>query len=620
MKLYQHYCKIVEQIKSVELAWFTTFNLDVELVERFLLSRLAEKTPQDLKTAEDFEGLNTELEGMDVKVWYDFRALNSKSPKLTTTGFYSVDPRDFHKSLSKDIVFHPKVIFLKGKGGAYLMAGSANLSIAAWSTNLESVLVKEITTRKNADEVLGFFSKLFGVSGINERELQSFKQWRNTLPDEESGWHFIENTNDATSLFRHLGEGNLTVWSPYFSRDISGLLERLKKAGYHSLALVPDISLSGGIRISPEEIIKLREMDFVRFLKSPQPAVVDNTADRLSHAKVWMTDKALAVGSWNCSYRATGLGMLNTEQNIEAGIVVPLADKTARAILSPLESLEPGQLQGTSIQELDAEWEQALNPYNIDCKIQADWGDFTYHLLSDCSHLKSYSVVLPDRPTEKIPLEEVEGRSFRENYRKVLKHKQYVVFNWEDKDEYSGFLIEMNTDKRLAFGYATLFDLFDSLLYNPLGATSRQKCQYDLSDEEDEAKDAGVSALQYRDQGSYYMMFVAFQKLYDSIDENAGKPRELDKIGFRLPGSLLHITGLVRESIEAPVEGANDDLTLYHYFLASELNVCIEKFNSLTGNDLPKVEVEHLLSRLNPTKEDRRFIKALKEEFGYGNV
>jgi hypothetical protein len=620
MKLYQKYCNILEEIGPVELAWFTTFNIDVELVERFLLSRLVGKPPQDLRTAEDFEGLNTELSAIDVKVWYDYRALNHRSPKRTTGAFYSIDPRGFYDSDSLEIIFHPKVVFLKGRTRAFVLAGSANLSIAAWSSNEESVLIKEIRNRKNADEVLAFFHKLHMVSGTGGQLPPTIVSWRDQLPDEAPEWHFVDNANEATTLFQHLGKGDLTVWSPYFSRDISGFVERLQKDGYGSVAFVPDISLTGGIRMLPEEILKLREKHGVRFLKCLQPVAEGKSAERLTHAKVWLSGERLAVGSWNCSFRATGLNKPGKEQNIEAGIVVHLQKKALQALLSRLEPLEPGQFAGTSAQALDAEWELALSPYTIDCKIEADWSDFTYKLTTDNPHLAGYTVVLPDEPKERVPLPAVNDRSYRNGFRKVLKNKQFVVFDEEGEEAFAGFLIELNTDKRQPFGYSNLFDLFQSLLNNPLGATSRQKCQYQLSEKDEYWNAADEALLEYRDQGSYYMMFVAFQKLLDAIIDNKDRPQQLEQIGSRLPGSLLVTTELVKESIHALGNTASEDQILYHYFMASELNLCIATFNSLTNSDLPKVEAEELIKRLKPHRKDLKFINKLKEEFKYVNV
>lgn len=624
MKLYQQYCKIIDQIKPVKQAWFTTFNLDVELVERFLLSKLVDKSPQELKTAEDYEALNLDLQAIDVKVWYDYRAINLKSPKLTTADFLSVDPRDFHNSTSKDIVFHPKVAFLIGDGGAYLLAGSANLSIAAWSTNRESVLVKSINTRANADEVLAFFERLFQTNGLDSVVFGDLSRWSSRLPDKDSGWHFIDSITDTASLFEHLEKEPLAVWSPYFARNTSGLLDKLRQIGYPSIQLVPDISMDGKVRIVPEEVKKIQEQPFVEIYKSWVASQDLENLNRLSHAKVWLSGKTLAVGSWNCSFAATGLDKPAQQRNIEAGIIASVSEPVLDALLADLEPVDLRQIKGASAEELDSDWEASLNNYSEECSVQADWATFTYHILSAQERLSEYMIILPDQPTEKIPLGEIEGRSFQENFRKVLKNKNFMVYNPEDKMVFSGFLVETNTDKRQAYGYSTLFDLFDSLLYNPVGETAQRRCQYRLPEEEDGLEKTEDSVFTYKGHESYYMMFVAFQKLSDSIQENKGKTDQLDRIGFRLPGSLINISELVRESIKTlknkiEVE-RDDDSCLFHYFLASELNRCIDEFNTSTGKDMRKVPTEHLLENLKPTQEDFKFLKKLKGQFGYSNV
>lgn len=624
MKLYQQYCKIIDEIKPVRRAWFTTFNLDVELVERYLLSKLVDKSPKELKTAEDYEALNLDLQAIDLKVWYDYRALNLKSAKLTTADFLSVDPRDFHKSSSQEIVFHPKVVFLSGDGGAYLMAGSANLSIAAWSSNRESVLVKGIYTRTNAGEVLAFFERLFQVSGLDTTSFDDLRRWSGRLSNEQPGWHFINNLTDTTPIFDHLGKGPLTVWSPYFARNTSGLLNRLNQIGYSLIRLVPDISMDGKVRITPEEFEIIRNQHFVEIHKSRTVSLDMENINRLSHAKVWLSGETLAVGSWNCSFAATGLDIPPQQRNIEAGIVAPVTDAAVKNLLADLEIVDLRQIKGISGEVLDKEWEASLNDYAIDCKIQADWDTFTYSILSAHEHLKEHTILLPDRPEEKIPLWEVEGHSFRENFRKVLKNKNFTVFDFEGQVVFSGFLIETNTDRRQPYGYSNLFDLFDSLLQNPAVETAQRRCQYRLPEEEGAPGLADDAVLTYRGNESYYMMFVAFQKLYDYIEEHKDQPDKLDKIGFRLPGSLINIAELVRESIVEMAKKQeteyDPDSCLFHYFLASEVNRCIHRFNYRTKQDISKVAAEHLLEKMNPSRKDLAFLKKLKDDFGYSNI
>lgn len=616
MKLYQQYRKIVEAIKPMELAWFTTFNLDVELVERFLLPRLVDKEPADLKTAEEYEGLNLDLKEINVKVWYDYRALNLGSPKRTTMDFISIDPMTFYDSSEKDIVFHPKVIFLKGKGGAYLICGSANLSISAWSTNKEGVMIKEITSRQNAREVIAFFENLYDAGKSDKTDFEILYQWRDKLSKESSGWSFIHSMNNSPSLFEQLGKGSLTTWSPYFSKDTSGMVQKLLNAGYNKITLVPDIASSGKIRITPDELKSLQNHESVSILRQKETQEIKNDRAHITHAKVWLTEDHLAVGSWNCSYRATGLGISFKERNIEAGIITPISKSIFNALHASLMPVNANLLEGTSASEMDEEWAQMLNPYTMDCKVTANWEQFTYDILSD--EMEGFTMALPDRPGERVPLTAIAGRSFRENYKKVLKDKTYTVYNFEDKPVFSGFLIETGTHKRPAYGYATLFDLFDSLLDNPTGETSRKVCQYSLLDNEDEQYQIERPVILYQGNDSYYMMFVAFQKLYDAIEQNQNNQKKLDDIGFRLPGSLIKTSDLVKESLDSLAEeDMNDDRCLYFYFLAAELNRCITLFNTLMEQQIPYVAVEYLFSKLNPSSQDHLFLKKLKDEFGY---
>ncbi|MBK9983882.1 MAG: hypothetical protein IPP15_16185 [Saprospiraceae bacterium] len=184
-------------------------------------------------------------------------------------------------------------------------------------------------------------------------------------------------------------------------------------------------------------------------------------------------------------------------------------------------------------------------------------------------------------------MSEIAGLSFRENYKRVLKDKSFSIRNQEDKEVYAGFLIEEGTHKRPVYGYQTLLDVFDALLENPLNETSRKVCLYKI-DGEEEVDNLQIN-FEYTGNESYYMMFVAFQRLFDAIEQNADKPGKLDDIGFRLPGSLIKVADLVKEAIQTLHKESSPDNILYHYFITAELNRCIERFN---------VESETFIARL----------------------
>ncbi|MGB3077137.1 MAG: hypothetical protein WBB36_17565, partial [Chitinophagales bacterium] len=390
MKLYDQYRKAVEELGTINIAWFTTFNFDPELLERFLLPALIDKPSSELKTAEDYEALNLELQEKNIKVWYDYRALNLSSRKQTTTPVVPFNPAEYYQALTTEAIFHPKVIFLKGENGACIISGSANLSITAWSSNCESVLFRKIETIENAKQVLDFFEYL-------RADVSHLRKWAGRLSREKSKWNFVF-TNPKTNLLDELNTGSskLTVWSPYFSKDLMKLAKLFRDAGFKNLSLVPDKS-NGKVRITPEQISEVAKSKFVELNLIPS----NETEEQFRHAKVWLTDKVIGVGSWNFSNRATGVGVAINERNIEAGIIENISTKEEERLTA---NLIPYKLPlGTTKDELDEEWEGALSNYTFSCIIYADWQTFRYKI-DEQFQLSEYKVELPDSPSERIAL------------------------------------------------------------------------------------------------------------------------------------------------------------------------------------------------------------------------
>ena len=567
MKLYKQYREVIDEIGDVEIAWFTTFNLDPELVERFLLPALIDKPPAELKTAEDYEQLNLELQErkIDIKVWYDYRVLNFSSRKQTTVPLIPFNPYIHYNVRNTGAVFHPKIIFLKGKNAAYIICGSANLSIGAWSSNCESIIIRKIETAKNANQVLDFFDLLGADVG-------ALKNWSSRLNKGNPEWNFIY-TNAKTNLITDLkvGDGKLTVWSPYFSNDLKKLASLFADAGHKNISLVPDRS-TGKIRITKEQIKEIEKHDLIKIFISKQ----NENVEQFHHAKVWLTSEVIAVGSWNFSHRATGVGIANIERNIEAGIIenISLRDREKlNSFLIPYQSPI-----GTSAEELSDEWESLLSKYTFSCIIYADWNTFRYKTDSQFPDI-NYTVELPHNQNVKIPLQEIDSCSFLNGIRRILKDKSFRVYK-NDELVFEGYLQEVNCAKRQAYGYISLQDALMALIENPNKASAQKRVLYSLNDKDDLfGEDVPADLFEYRNTDSYYTMFVAMQKLYELVAET----KDLEDIGYRRPGSLQNIKTLVKESFDLCIhksgnEKKEDDL-LYHWFILNELNRCLEIFN-----------------------------------------
>jgi hypothetical protein len=599
MKLFSAYKNIVAEIKP-NLVWFTTFNLNIELVERFLLPCLVGKEPSELRTAEDYEALNLEIKDYNIKVWHDFKAISFQNDKRTTIDIEAVDAGSLLQNQTNDLIFHPKVIFLKGDKSAYIIVGSANLSVAAWHSNRECFLIKEVFSKKNALEIIQFFQSI----NPSQKGIKDLQKWGNTLTDIDTGWSFRHNFNMQSNLLNELSAKKLTVWSPYFSKETSKLINELKKMGISEITLVPDIDQSGKVRIIPQELQILKNDVAIAICKDESK----QEAQGLVHAKIWLTEKSIAIGSWNCSFRATGISTAPNQRNIEAGIIADILSKENKALLNNLTPVAYNSISGIVEEELDAEWASGLQNYSMTCQIVADWETFTYEVIEQ-EFKEKYWVCLPDAPNNKVELSNLKGRSFLKHHLNVLKNKLFTVYNDKGELVYAGYIIEQGKANRPPTSYISLLDLFESLIIDPLGETTQKRVRYSLDEENTDTDNDTIPFFSYSGHESNYMMFVSFQKLQDSIYANSTNAIKLDALGFRLPGSIINIITLVDESVKKSlVEGKEDDL-LFHYFLCTEVNQCIDLFNDYSLKKIEKINMNELSAKLNLSKQDNRFLK-----------
>jgi len=600
MKLLEAFKNIVNDI-SPEICWFTTFNLNIELLEKYVLTAIVGKEPSELKRAEDYEALNLDLNKFNIKIWYDYRALDLKQGKRTTIDLYPIQPAALLNSNSSEPIFHPKVIFLKGKEAAYLITGSFNLTIAGWSSNRECVIVKEVTNKENALQIIDFFKNL----DPDNIELKTLNKWANQLPDEIASWKFAHNFNTANILNEIKGKV-LTVWSPYFSKNTVDLLAAIRKIGFDDIYLVPDISQSQKVRIVPDELQKLHND---KSIKIQIDGNINKEKQTLFHAKVWMSENKIAIGSWNCSYRALGIKVPASEKNIEAGIIESITTKHRDALLQNLKIVDAGTISGTEEVEMDNEWKEVLKTYSISCDIVANWETFQYELeLKDVE--ESFTVALPHDLNKRYPLNAINGISFLDGFNRILKNKLFTIYNAKNEIAFVGYLNERGKLKRPTDGYVSFYDLFESLTINPLAGTDKSRVKYQF-DEEDNigSEKESLPFFTYSGHESYYLMFVAFQKLLDTIKVNYTNQQKLEDLGYRLPSSLINIKSLFNTSFQKVLEEKKEDDMLFHYFMAMEINECIKVFNSYCNKVLELINIVPFEQHLKLDGKDLKFIK-----------
>jgi hypothetical protein len=599
MKLLETFKKIVNDI-SPQICWFTTFNLNVELVEKYILTAIVGKEPGELQRAEDYEALNLELNNFNVKIWYDYRALDLKQGKRTTVDIYPIQPSLILNSNSEDPIFHPKVIFLKGANSAYLITGSFNLSIAGWSSNRECIVIKEIGNQVNAIQVIDFFRRISPALP----ELRNLTKWANQLPLEKSKWKFAHNFNSGNILNEIKGK-ELSIWSPYFSKNTAELINEIRKIGFNKINLIPDVSQSQKVKIVPKELEKLQKNDDIQIQIDSN---VNKEKQTLFHAKVWLSENKIAIGSWNCSYRALGIKLPSTEKNIEAGVIEGINSKHRASLLQHLKNIDTNSIFGTEEVEMDNEWKELLKTYSMSCDIVANWETFQYELQMDEADA-NYVVVLPHDLNSRYQLNNISGLSFLDGFNRVLKNKLFTIYNENNEVAFVGYLNEVGKLKRPTDGYVSFYDLFESLTINPLSGNNKSRVKYQF-DEEDEngSEKEDLPFFIYSGHESYYMMFVAFQKLLDTINENIGNQKRLEDLGYRLPSSLINIKSLFNTSMQKMAKEKEDDI-MFHYFMAMEINECIHLFNSNYEKVLDTISIGYFESLLKLDANDLKFIK-----------
>jgi hypothetical protein len=600
MKLLNVFKNLIEEIQP-EICWFTTFNMNLELVEKYILTAIAGKDSSELKRAEDFEALNLELDKLNIKIWYDYRALDLKQAKRTTVDIFPIETSLLLESNNQDSIFHPKVIFLKGAKGAYLIAGSFNLTIAGWSSNRESIIIKEIKIKENAFQVIEFFQNL----KVEYSDIIKLSKWANQLPNIKSTWKFINNFNTDSFLEEIKGK-EIFIWSPYFSKNTSDLLNQIKKIGFESINLIPDINQAQKVKISPSELISIADDPAIKIqndtniIKEKQP---------LFHAKVWLSETKIAVGSWNCSYKATGIKTASKDRNVEAGIIDSINEKQRDKLLSSLKAISIDNINGTTTDELDKEWSNSLSAFTMSCEICANWETFEYEFQFEDGY-NDYSVELPHNLKQKYSLAEVNQLSFIDSFNRILKNKLFTVYNANNEIAFVGYLNESGKQKRPVDGYISFYDLFESLSTNPLERTNKTRVKYQL-DEEDEigSEKEELPFFTYKGHESFYLMFVAFQKLLDTLEGNKQNIQKIEDLGYRLPSSLINIKSLFNTSLNKLLESISEDDLLFHYFMAMEINACIETFNRVSVRPMELLNIDKLQTLLKLDTKDLKFIK-----------
>ena len=576
MKLLNAFRDQVRALGPLKRAWFTTLNLGIPFFETHVLSSLlAADLPLNRM---DYENMQLQLaeSGIDVRVFCDMRMMEADQLKRTAIPVHGILPR-WLGSFDRESLFHPKVIFLEDiHGHMVLGAGSANLSISGWGRNQEVFIFRPVSHNEQYQQIKRFFTPLAKAAGIDIAETFSV---RRRFVGDDTDWRFVhsfEKTNFLQQLLADTQVERLTVWSPYFSRNLAALLAKISTFAGKDLkyAIVPDRTTHRYVRTEWSPAIgQLMQDGILSFHDRPSPRS-DNI--EMTHAKLWLASgqkPRLAIGSWNC----TEPGCASFERsNIEAGIFISVTAKTQIAG------------QDLCLNETDFGSEQLLEdealtvePYTLPFELQVcfDWKRRVYDvqgkLYQICNGVH-YMLLLPGvknqiplrwktrRREGAWPLEPV-LHEVADNEALLADHSYEI---WRDGQlEFRGLVQESGTTHRRAQGYDSLKDLLNDLINGVNSKTSITPRLRSVLRHDDLADEALVpSATHENDSVTYFRLFHAFEQLRKRLLE-ATSMDSLERLLFVYPGSVQELVQKVSVQLSAL-----DGNAVFNWFLWQEVN------------------------------------------------
>lgn len=608
VKLYKAFTDEITKLGKLKRAWFTTFNLDIHFFEKYILSALMSTSYKDLKSSYDYEALNAQLaneqdsldeDRIEVKVFYDYRALMpSNKAKQTSVNLHPVDINQL-SGLNQSLkfskgVFHPKVVLIETAFGEYwLMVLSANLTFGGWAKNRECFFCEKIDNTATAREIGTFFEGIIGaIKGFESNQLL-YKLLYGKIGQNESKWYFFSsfNPNRFLDQLNYTPEPlNLKVWSPYYSNDLNVVVEELIKENYFDrIDIVPAKNENQKIRITEETYQACNKNKQVSFKQDKLPAAAQES---FVHAKVWLTSKALAIGSWNMTRSGMNISK-DGSNNVEAGIIYNLSPKDYDDVLLNNESTPLKAPAHFSKEELEEEKDDILDEFTVSIDLVADWDKLFIKLVSPTvSNLfkqigEDCIIKLPGIGSQNITVLGGEV-SFRNNKAALLTDRFFQVEDKNGKLLYKGYIREIG----LANRPARVFDNIDDYLKGwvtekPENNEEKHRLPYPVEDDNGNELNAQTrKILMSDDQNPWFTSFHAFECIINRIDKTNSfykkeKIAELKKIGRVLPGSLSELRGHLILLKEAYETDKNKFLKspIYLWFLIEKANHLFRFFN-----------------------------------------
>lgn len=586
MKLYDAFRKQLSACGDIRRVWLTSFNIDIEFIETYLLSAvLGADVP---RARGDFEALQLILNerGIDFRVFCDKRFIQADQNKRTLIPVHGVLPDagkfDVKWGFPEGSLFHAKVIYIEGEKGKVLGAGSANLTLSGWGRNREVFHFVPVDEAAIYKSLTAFFKNLFVHAG-EDFPLPGIRKWARDRPRAR----FCHSFDDEVFFSQLIGDkkhNELAVWSPYFSADLAAFIRHLKERYDQPdmvFRVVADRVEGKHIRTRwSDDIAELLASGELAFYQSP---VLHDDHVTMTHAKLWKTKSHLAIGSWNFTYAGSNTqldddGNFVEQANIEAGFILGNNEPVASVLGRPLD-VSHDMFASESLMQ-----EEALvvpEPLPFDIVVQFDWSTLRYSLsmkkIRGVDSVDDYLISLPDIEN---PVPVMSGGSMFKTPEllvdcpnALLKDHRFHVFRGETLC-YTGLLIERSPVLRRAQQYDDLGSLLDAMVH--IGPDpSVDDVSYRVAENDEGMELAGVSSGQAEGDSTSSISSagdISYFRLFTASYQYAERLREIQYIGtlehwgFSRPGCLEELTNKAAERIAAQPG------SVFGWFLAMEVN------------------------------------------------
>ncbi len=576
MKLLTEFETQISKMGDLRRAWFTSFNADIEFIEKYILPTVVKtERPQ---APLDYEALQLALGSSktDVRIFCDPRFFETHRVKRTCVPVHQVRLGIKDDRFSERSLFHPKVIYLEDTDGKRVIgAGSANLTLSGWGSNVEAFQFFEIRSSANYSSVRRFLNSICRAVKLDGLPI------RRKFFVQNEHWKFVHSYQDWSFLDQLFGDTmikDMAVWSPYLPKDLVGYLDRLEMAadaGEINVHLVSD--RMGGQKLRTpwnDEFSNMESTGRLQFYRHPADY---DPGERLCHAKIWKLPGKLAVGSWNFTGPGSNIalddeGNWNPESNVEAGFIIN--DKhNWEDMCGDRLALGPDNFATQDELEEDGLDVAPLPPFDL--RVSFDWAANAYSIEGKWLQGNSsdeYKIILPG--VEHAPQLEWRQRALRltipgadiEDSR-LLVDRVFKILRF-DKVVHRGVVYERNADSRRQLVCANLQSLLEGLVYGDdmqslpdnifRGTLNCDGLDGDPTPEMSTAIDSGFGGI------SYFRLFHSMQIYQEKLNAFDDLER-LDQQVFVASGSLLELI----EKTNAEIEKFGS--TIFNNFLAMEV-------------------------------------------------